>query len=56
MNDPRYHRPRLQWIKRRARRLMKAYGLERRLAIYDANRDYVDFVRPGMPPLRLVKG
>lgn len=56
MSDPRYHRPRLQWIKRRARKLIKFYGVNRRIAIADANRDYVDFVCPGMPPVRLVKG
>jgi hypothetical protein len=35
-----YQRPALSWIKRRARRLQRAYGVARRLAIFDAWLDY----------------
>lgn len=35
---------RLAWIKRRARRLQAFYGVDRRLAIFDAWRDYIDLV------------
>jgi hypothetical protein len=38
-----YQRPTLGWIKRRARRLMRFYGIDRRLAIFDAATDYVAF-------------
>jgi len=41
--DSRYARPPLAWIKRRARRLQTHYGVPRRLAIFDAWRDYIDF-------------
>lgn len=51
-----YHRPRLQWVKRRARRLMKFYGIGRRLAIADASRDYIDFVCPGGAHLTVISG
>jgi hypothetical protein len=44
MQAPRtYQRPTLGWIKRRARRLMRFYGIDRRLAIFDAATDYVAF-------------
>lgn len=39
-----YTRPRLAWIKRRARRLQRFYGISRRLAIFDAWRDHIAFV------------
>ncbi|MFD2299923.1 hypothetical protein QRO11_03620 [Paracidovorax citrulli] len=39
-----YQRPPLRWIIRRARRIQRAYGVTRRLAIFDARRDYCDFV------------
>ncbi len=39
-----YRRPPLGWIIRRARRLQRAYGVSRRMAIFDARRDYLDFV------------
>jgi hypothetical protein len=39
-----YARPRLAWIKRRARRLQRFYGISRRLAIFDAWRDHIAFV------------
>lgn len=39
-----YQRPRLTWIKRRARRLMRFYQVPRRLAIHDAAVDYSHFV------------
>ncbi|MGE0333199.1 MAG: hypothetical protein AB7P37_21170 [Ramlibacter sp.] len=43
MSAPNYARPTLGWIKRRARRLQRFYGVTRRLAIFDAWRDYMDF-------------
>lgn len=36
-------RPRLAWIKRRARRLQRFYKVPRRLAIFDAWQDWIDF-------------
>lgn len=42
--EPAYRRPPLGWIIRRARRLQHAYGITRRLAIFDARRDYMNFV------------
>lgn len=44
MNQAAYTRPPLAWIKRRARRLMRFYGISRRLAVFDALTDYVGFV------------
>lgn len=44
-------RPRLSWIKRRARRLERFYGVERRLAIWDAYVDYVTFFHPLSVPV-----
>lgn len=44
MNQHTYSRPPLAWIKRRARRLMRFYGVSRRLAVFDALTDYVGFV------------
>lgn len=38
-----YARPTLTWVKRRARRLQRFYGVTRRLAIFVAWRDYMDF-------------
>jgi hypothetical protein len=39
-----YHPPtRLGWIKRRARRLQKFYGISRKLAVYDARLDFFQF-------------
>lgn len=38
-----YARPQLAWVKRRARRLQRFYGIDRRLAIFDALRDYTEF-------------
>lgn len=48
-----YARPRLAWIKRRARRLQAAYGISRRLAVFDAWRDFIDFTTP-VPHAHLV--
>lgn len=50
----RYDRPRLTWIKRRARRLMRFYGVNRRFAIADAALDYSYFVGP--PTLTVIEG
>lgn len=47
-----YKRPRLGWLKRRARRIMSFYGVPRRQAVIDARVDYVAFtgdVLMGMP-------
>lgn len=38
-----YARPSIGWIKRRARRIQKFYGVGRRLAVFDAMRDYSEF-------------
>lgn len=35
---------RLTWIKRRARRLQRFYGIARRVAIHDASVDYAMFL------------
>lgn len=34
---------RLGWIKRRARRLERFYGISRKLAVYDARMDFLSF-------------
>ena len=54
----RYARPRLAWIKARARRLVRFYGVSRRLAIADAALDYATFVGAAARPagLRLIRG
>jgi hypothetical protein len=39
---------RLGWIKRRARSIEKFYGVDRKLAIFDARRDFVMF-KGGQP-------
>lgn len=51
-----YYRPRLAWIKTRARRLMRFYGISRRLAISDAADDYSLFVGRQPRPLALIRG
>lgn len=56
---PSYVRPPLTWITRRARRIQRVYGVARRMAIYDAWVDYVNFTctpAPRAPQLTLVKG
>jgi hypothetical protein len=35
---------RFGWIKRRARRLQRFYGIGRKLAVYDARIDYLSFI------------
>ena len=35
---------RFGWIKRRARRLQKFYGIGRKLAVFDARMDYLSFM------------
>lgn len=35
-----YARPSIGWIKRRARRLMRAFGISRRMAVADAAIDF----------------
>ena len=52
----RYERPRLTWIKKRARRLMRFYGVDRRFAIADAAADYSYFVGPTRPTLTVING
>ena len=44
---------RLGWIKRRARRLERCYGVDRKLAIYDARLDYLMF--QGRPTFTVVQ-
>ncbi len=56
MAPRRYDRPRLNWIKRRARRLMKLPDAPRRLAVRDAADDYSYFVRPCGPNLTAISG
>ncbi len=46
-------RTRLGWIKRRARKIERFYGVARKLAIYDARLDYLAF--QGAPQLKLVQ-
>ncbi|WP_314971748.1 hypothetical protein [Comamonas testosteroni] len=43
MSEADYQRPPLGWIKRRAKRLMRAYSIDRRYAIACAADDYSDF-------------
>ena len=43
MSEADYQRPPLGWIKRRAKRLMRAYRIDRRYAIACAADDYSDF-------------
>jgi hypothetical protein len=38
------HAKRFGWIKRRARRLQRFYGIDRKLAVYDARIDFLTFV------------
>lgn len=38
------HAQRFGWIKRRARRLQRFYGINRKLAVYDARLDFLDFI------------
>ena len=45
-------RPPLGWIKRRARRLERFYGVKRRAAIWDAALDYVTFFHPHLVPVK----
>lgn len=52
----RYERPRLAWIKSRARRLMRLPDATRRSAIGAAIQDYNAFVRPGRLRLGLITG
>lgn len=42
------HVNRLGWIKRRARRLEKFYGITRKLAVFDARLDYL-MIQGGRP-------
>ncbi|CAM4371365.1 hypothetical protein COAQ111491_20045 [Comamonas aquatilis] len=52
-----YQRPPLGWIKRRARRLMRAYSIHRRYAIACAADDYSDFTHMHRERLsQLLKG
>lgn len=43
--SPSYWRPPIGWIKRRARRIERFYGVSRRLAVQDARLDYLEFTR-----------
>ena len=44
-----------QWIRRRARRIGRFYGVDRRLAIFDAWQSWIDFVAPQRVALHIVK-
>lgn len=37
------HSKRFGWIKRRARRLQRFYGISRKLAVFDARSDFLMF-------------
>lgn len=41
MSSPNLHR--FSWIKRRARRLQHFYGISRKLAVFDARMDWINF-------------
>lgn len=41
MNSPTLHK--FSWIKRRARRLQRFYGISRKLAVFDARMDWIAF-------------
>lgn len=38
------HAQRFGWIKRRARRLQRFYGISRKMAVYDARIDFISFL------------
>ena len=40
---PSYARPLLVWVRRRARRLQRAFGIDRHLAVIEAGEDYAAF-------------
>lgn len=40
-------RSKIGWIKRRARRLQRFYGIDRKLAVHDAWTDYIAFMGAG---------
>lgn len=42
---PSYSRPMLPWVRRRARRLQEAFGIDRHQAVAEAARHYVAFTR-----------
>lgn len=44
---------RLGWIKRRARRIQRFYGVDRKLAVFDARLDYLLF--QGTPTFTVVQ-
>lgn len=51
-----YQRPRLTWIKRRARSYLRAFNVPRRVAVRSAAQDYHYFVGPARPALVLHVG
>lgn len=56
MNRFSYARPRLGWIKRRARTFVRNFSVSRRAAIEHAAEDYRHFVGRVRPTLTLVRG
>lgn len=57
MTEADYQRPPLGWIKRRARRLQRAYPIGRRIAIASAADDYATFTHMHRERLsQLLKG
>lgn len=56
MSPQRYQRPHLPWIKRRARRLLRAFPVTRQEAVKLAAQDYFAFVGPARPTLVVVHG
>ena len=54
--SPRYDRPRLTWIKTRARRLMRLPDASRRMAVSYAIQDYNGFCRPGRLAFTVIAG
>lgn len=56
MSPQRYQRPPLQWIKRRARKILRCHGVSRRVAVESAAFDYRAFVGPNRPTLQVPRG
>ena len=52
----RYARAHLPWVKRRARRLVRCFGVSRQAAVAHAAEDYWQFVGRVRPVLVLIRG
>ena len=48
--------PRLAWIKCRARRYQRAFGVARRLAVWEACLDYAAWVAQPVPTVSMMPG